>query len=118
TDDRGRTQTTGRFQGIGIHSHEFAHLLGLPDLKVNGAAWAGVREFALMSTGNQGFMDGNDNNTSIGGHHAPTPLSGWSKLVLGWANYTNITADQPINFPSFDQTDNVYVRFINDSDPR
>jgi M6 family metalloprotease-like protein len=117
--ERGRTQTPGTFQGMGIHSHEFGHLLGLPDLKVDlpGIPWrGGVREFALMATGNQGFMDGSTANTTIGGGHAPTPLSGWSKLWLTWANYTEIAADGPINFPSLDADDNVYVRFINDAD--
>ncbi len=111
---RGRTQTIGTFYGIGSHCHEFAHLLGLPDLQVDGVSWPrGLDSFDLMAAGEQGFMDGNHLN-SLGGYHAPTPLSGWSKLVLGWAAYTDIATDQTINFPSFTESDNIFVRFVND----
>ncbi|MBC6951683.1 hypothetical protein DWB58_27480, partial [candidate division KSB1 bacterium] len=117
SSDRGRTQTLGTFEGIGTHCHEFGHLLGLPDMQIDSATWpGGLREFDLMANGNQGFMDGNHDNTSIGGYHAPTPLSGWGKLVLGWATYTDIATDQTINFPSFDESNNIFVRFVNDSD--
>ena len=113
---RGRTQTPGAFYGIGINCHEFGHLLDLPDLKIASAPWTGGhREFALMSTGNNGFMDGSAGNSTIGGYHAPTPLEGWSKLTLGWATYEEINADGPIIFPSLDATDRVCVRFINDA---
>ncbi|MCG3153494.1 MAG: hypothetical protein DKINENOH_00082 [bacterium] len=96
---RGRTQTTGTFYGIGTHAHEFAHNLGLDDLQLDHAPWrGGVREFDLMATGNQGFMDGNPFNSAIGGWHAPTPLSGYSKL--SWAGPLTLTS-QPIKPSTF-----------------
>ncbi|MGH7452011.1 MAG: hypothetical protein ACRENG_11730 [bacterium] len=62
-------------------------------------------------------MDGSHLNSSLGGFHAPTPLSGYGKLKLGWATYEAINSDGPIIFPSLDETDRICVRFINDSNP-
>jgi len=115
--NRGRTQTLGRFEGIGTHAHEFGHALGLDDQKGAAVRVSGLSNFELMAVGNQGFMDGNHLNASLGGFHAPTPLSGYSKLKLGWATYEAINSDGPIIFPSLDETDRICVRFINDSNP-
>ncbi|MCI0554908.1 MAG: hypothetical protein L0287_28495, partial [Anaerolineae bacterium] len=114
--NRGRTQTVGTFEGIGTHAHEFGHALGLFDQKDQPQRPSGLSNFELMAVGNQGFMDGNHLNASLGGFHAPTPLSGYSKLKLGWATYEEINSDGPIIFPSLDETDRICVRFINDTD--
>jgi M6 family metalloprotease-like protein len=112
---RGRSTTLGTFYGIGTHCHEFGHLLGLIDQKDQPQRPSGLSNFELMAVGNQGFMDGSPFNASLGGFHAPTPFSGYSKLKLGWATYEEINSDGPIIFPSLDETDRICVRFINDA---
>nr|NIR49658.1 hypothetical protein [candidate division KSB1 bacterium]NIV70681.1 hypothetical protein [Phycisphaerae bacterium]NIS25102.1 hypothetical protein [candidate division KSB1 bacterium]NIT72014.1 hypothetical protein [candidate division KSB1 bacterium]NIU25801.1 hypothetical protein [candidate division KSB1 bacterium] len=113
---RGRTNTPGTFYGIGTHCHEFGHLLFLPDLKGGSTQIRGLSEWDLMAVGNQGFMDGDPFNETIGGYHAPTHLGGWSKLCLGWANYEEFTEGN-LTFPHFEEDDQICVYFINDSDP-
>lgn len=117
-DKRGRTQEFGTFYGIGTHSHEMGHLIGLPDLRDDSDPdhERGVSELGLMASGNQGFMDGDPTNTTIGGFHTPTHLCGWSKLVLGWANYEEFIEGN-MTFPHFEEDDRICVYFINDTDP-
>lgn len=113
---RGRAQTFDTFYGIGTHCHEFGHLIGLPDLRAfsDPDHPRGISEFSLMSAGNQGFMDGNYQNSSIGGFHAPTHLDGWSKLSLAWATHELLTEGN-LTFPSFEEQDRICVYFIDDN---
>ncbi len=111
----GRTGTVGTFYGIGTHSHEFGHLLGLPDLKTGGSHPRGLGEFALMAVGNKGFLNGVHDAPDKGGFHAPAHMCGWSKLSLGWAVQENLTEGN-MTFPHFEEDDQVCVFFINDND--
>lgn len=45
---------SGRFAGIGVHCHEFGHVLGLPD-KYGLAGDSGLGCFCLMAVGHRGY---------------------------------------------------------------
>ena len=62
----------GRFAGIGMFAHEFAHMMGLPDLykKANGGA-----------VGNWGLMSG---GAYVGDQDYPSDFIAYSKAVVGW----------------------------------
>ncbi len=80
---------------VGVFCHEFAHLIGLPDLYDRTPAEqpdsSGVGNWCLMAHGNYGGDD----------EHAdrPVSLSAWCKERLGWANIRRVTQNQqPIEF--------------------
>lgn len=61
--------------GIGVHCHEFGHLIGLPDLYGAGHR-TGVGDFCLMSLGHRGGGES--------GEREPFQLSAWARLRMGW----------------------------------
>lgn len=65
--------------GIGVHCHEFGHLIGLPDLYGQGHR-TGVGDFCLMALGHRGGGES--------GERLPFQLSAWSRLRLGWVQAT------------------------------
>jgi M6 family metalloprotease-like protein len=117
-DHRGRTQTTGTFYGIGTHCHEFAHLIGMDDLRytTDQDHPRGLSEFSLMSSGNQGFMNGDYADATTGGFHAPVHPDAWHKLKLGWAKYKQLPGGN-FTFKSFEAEDSIAVYFIDDQNP-
>ncbi len=68
------------FAPIGVHCHEFGHLLGLPDLYDTDFSSIGIGIWGLMGSGNYGN----------GHHERPFLLSVWSKAYLGWISPTVI----------------------------
>ncbi len=62
------------FAPIGVHCHEFGHLLGLPDLYDTDFSSPGAGRWCTMSTGNYGS----------GFHERPHHLCAWAKITLGW----------------------------------
>lgn len=75
-------------QRTGIDSHEFGHLLGLPDLYDYSGNSNGVGNFSLMSYGS--WLD--DGMT-------PCHLDAWSKYFLGFSNtITNPSGTIPISY--------------------
>ncbi|MFQ5485700.1 MAG: M6 family metalloprotease domain-containing protein [Desulfobacterales bacterium] len=70
------------FAPIGVHCHEFGHLLGLPDLYDIDFSTVGVGNWCTMGSGNFGR----------GHHERPFDLCAWSKETLGWLNAQAITA--------------------------
>ncbi|MCG3157321.1 MAG: hypothetical protein DKINENOH_03953 [bacterium] len=62
------------FAPIGVHCHEFGHLLGLPDLYDTDFSSPGAGRWCTMSTGNYGS----------GFHERPHHLCAWAKSTLGW----------------------------------
>lgn len=62
------------FAPIGVHCHEFGHLLGLPDLYDTDFSSVGAGRWCTMSTGNYGG----------GNHERPYHFCAWSKVTLGW----------------------------------
>ena len=68
------------FSPIGIHCHEFGHLLGLPDLYDTDFSSGGIGVWGLMGYGEYG-----------NGHlERPFQMCAWSKQELGWLSERRI----------------------------
>ncbi len=75
-------------QRTGIDSHEFGHLLGLPDLYDYSGNSNGVGNFSLMSHGS--WLDNG---------FTPCHLDAWSKYFLGFSNtITNPSGTIPVSY--------------------
>ncbi|MFD5425895.1 immune inhibitor A domain-containing protein [Streptomyces sp. NPDC127084] len=72
--------------GLGVFAHEYGHDLGLPDLYDTNGGENSTGFWSLMSSGSW-LGTGKD---SIG--DMPGDMDAWSKLQLGWLNYTKATA--------------------------
>lgn len=70
--------------GLGVFAHEFAHDLGLPDLYDTRGGDNGVGFWSLMSAGSW-LSHGKVDIGSTPGYMDP-----WSKLYLGWLNYSTV----------------------------
>jgi hypothetical protein len=77
---------------IGVFTHEFGHVLGLPDLYDTSYATDGVGQWSLMAAGswNGPGMDGS----------VPAPLLAWEKARLGWISLRNASWPAPATIPS------------------
>jgi len=62
---------------VGVDSHEFGHLLGLPDLYDYSGNSNGVGFYSLMGAGSWGSKGA-----------IPVHMDAWSKYVLGFADAT------------------------------
>jgi M6 family metalloprotease-like protein len=65
----------GEIDPIGVHCHEFGHLLGLPD-QYGIAHRTGVGDFCLMALGHRGGGGS--------GPDRPFGLCAWCRSILGW----------------------------------
>ncbi|MEU2159451.1 immune inhibitor A domain-containing protein, partial [Streptomyces sp. NPDC019396] len=72
--------------GLGVFAHEYGHDLGLPDLYDTSGGDNSTGFWSLMSSGSW-LGTGKD---SIG--DMPGDMDAWSKLQLGWLNYTKAKA--------------------------
>lgn len=63
------------FTSIGVHCHEFGHMLGLPDFYGYGHR-TGVGEFCVMAIGHLG--------AAPSGPDRPFHMCAWCKIRLGW----------------------------------
>ena len=63
------------FGSIGVHCHEFGHMLGLPDFYGYGHR-TGVGEFCVMAIGHLG--------AAPSGSDRPFHMCAWCKIRLGW----------------------------------
>ncbi|WP_371618585.1 immune inhibitor A domain-containing protein [Streptomyces sp. NBC_00454] len=77
--------TGGENSGAGLFSHEFGHDLGLPDLYSSDGD-NGVNFWSLMSSAS--YLGKGPNTTG----QFPGDLDPWSKLQLGWLQYTEADA--------------------------
>ncbi|MBT2454708.1 immune inhibitor A domain-containing protein [Streptomyces sp. ISL-86] len=77
--------TGGENSGAGLFSHEFGHDLGLPDLYSSDGDNS-VNYWSLMSSGS--YLGKGRNSTG----EFPGDLDPWSKLQLGWLEYTEADA--------------------------
>ncbi|MGS2613756.1 immune inhibitor A domain-containing protein [Micromonospora sp. LZ34] len=73
--------------GLGVFAHEYGHDLGLPDLYDTAGGDNGVGFWSLMSSGSW-LSHGTDDIGSTPGYMDP-----WSKLFLGWLNYSVVEED-------------------------
>ncbi|MER7763157.1 immune inhibitor A domain-containing protein [Streptomyces sp. NPDC097619] len=77
--------TGGENSGVGLFAHEFGHDLGLPDLYSSDGDNS-VNYWSLMSAGS--YLAKGRNTTG----DFPGDLDAWSKLQLGWLEYTEADA--------------------------
>ena len=78
---------------IGVFTHEFGHVLELPDLYDTTYATDGVGRWSLMAAGS---WNGPGNDGSV-----PAPLLAWEKARLGWTGLRIANRQVPFNpFPS------------------
>ncbi|MCC0099990.1 immune inhibitor A [Streptomyces flavotricini] len=77
--------TGGENSGVGLFAHEFGHDLGLPDLYSSDGDNS-VNFWSLMSTAS--YLGKGRNTTG----DYPGDLDPWSKLQLGWLEYTEADA--------------------------
>jgi M6 family metalloprotease-like protein len=71
---------------IGIHCHEFGHLLGLPDA-YGVAHLAGCGDFCVMSIGHRGGPKS--------GARAPFSMCAWCRMRLGWIDPVEVDPRTP-----------------------
>lgn len=72
----GNNNQFGDLVDIGVFTHEFGHIFGLPDLYDTDNSSEGLGNWCLMAGGSWG---GNGNTP-----HTPVHMSAWCKIQLGW----------------------------------
>ncbi|MBI2427459.1 MAG: M6 family metalloprotease domain-containing protein [Ignavibacteriales bacterium] len=83
----GSSNTSGNPKPIGVFTHEFGHIFGLPDLYDTDNSSAGLGNWCLMAGGSYG---------ADGSHEAtPAHMSAWCKEKLGWVTPTLVTSYLP-----------------------
>lgn len=83
----GSSNTSGSPKPIGVFTHEFGHIFGLPDLYDTDNTSAGLGNWCLMASGSYG---------GDGSHEAiPAHMSAWCKEKLGWVIPTLVTSYLP-----------------------
>lgn len=80
----GSNNFNGPLITIGVFTHEFGHIFGLPDLYDTDYSSSGLGNWCLMAGGTYG---GNGNTP-----HTPVHMSAWCKKQLGWITPINVTA--------------------------
>lgn len=95
-------QLYGEIHPIGTHCHEYAHVLGLPDLYDKDRSSAGIGYWGLMAYG------------SWNSQTRPAHLSAWSKALLGWVTPRIATENvEGQNIPNVEQHPEVYRLWTN-----
>jgi immune inhibitor A len=89
-------------QSASTMCHEFGHVLGLPDLYDYGYDSYGVGKWCLMSFG-----------VHNGGGWSPAHPCAWSRVAFGFAQMTNVTADDWYDLPAVEDTGVVYRLWTN-----
>ena len=93
----------GEIDPVGVHCHEFAHLLGLPD-QYGLAHSTGVGDFCLMALGHRGG--------GASGPDRPFGLCAWCRCVLGWERPVSVDPFLPQDLalaPTADGRDEVFL---------
>jgi immune inhibitor A len=93
----------GEFIPLGTAAHEFAHLLGLPDLFDTSGRSAGLGNWSLMGTG---AWDGPDEDAA-----EPADLDAFSRWYLGWARATLVTHDTILHLPAVETASRVAMLY-------
>lgn len=91
--------------GIGVISHEFGHLLDLPDLYSTQSKGEGAGNFANMAGG-----------PWLNNEKTPCLMDAWSRMALGWLNPVVINASGTYNIPK-SVTDSNFAYRINTTIP-
>jgi immune inhibitor A len=77
---------------VGVFSHEFGHMLGLPDLYDTTDLSHGVGDWCVMGRGSW-------NNFGL----TPGHMCTWSKAQLGWLQPNPVSAAQALTLPGMEQ---------------
>lgn len=98
---------------VGVYAHEFAHVLGVPDLYDYGYESDGVGSYSLMAGGswNQYPTD-----SAIFGGNSPSSLDAWSKYRLGFVTPIEIAGPMTLTLPPAETDDTVYKMVVPFSD--
>ncbi len=83
----GNNNQIGDLVEIGVFTHEFGHIFGLPDLYDTDNSSEGLGNWCLMAGGSWG---GNGNTPET-----PVHMSVWCKKQLGWINVVDIGGFNP-----------------------
>lgn len=84
---KGNNNQIGDLIEIGVFTHEFGHIFGLPDLYDTDNSSEGLGNWCLMAGGSWG---GNGNTPET-----PVHMSVWCKKQLGWINVVDIGGYNP-----------------------
>jgi len=71
---------------MGVFTHEFGHVLGLPDVYDTSGATNGAGDWSLMGSGSWKGAGGTNDGT------APAPLLAWERFKAGGSAWVTITA--------------------------
>ena len=78
--------------GVGVFSHEFGHLLGLPDLYDTTFRSHGIGDWCLMAGGSWG-----------GEGNRPARMSCWCLSKLGWINPKVVTGKETLHLDTLEE---------------
>lgn len=98
--------SSNSMSGIGVHSHEFGHVLGLPDYYDTDYADHGISK----TFGNFEIMDGGAYNNN---EKTPPLYNAYSKVLLGWATPYVIDTNMLMDITSIPSTDTALIFKIN-----
>ncbi len=99
---------------VGVFAHEFAHVLGLPDLYDYGYDSEGVGMFSLMAGGSYG-RDIQDRNYS---GNTPVHLDAWSKTYIGFAKPKVVDKNESLTLNPVETSPDIYKVVVPGSDGR
>ncbi len=99
---------------VGVFAHEFAHVLGLPDLYDYGYDSEGVGMFSLMAGGSYG-RDMPDRYYS---GNSPVHPDAWSKTYLGFADPIEVNENQSLTLRPVEEYKDIYKINVPGSDGR
>lgn len=106
----GNNNNNGPLTTIGVFTHEFGHIFGLPDLYDTDNSSEGLGNWCLMAGGTYG---GNGSSS-----HTPVHMSAWCKVQLGWVTPINITtALDALSVPNVEQNPVIYKMWRNGASP-
>lgn len=97
----GGNNQIGELIEIGVFTHEYGHIFGLPDLYDTDNSSEGLGNWCLMAGGSWG---GNGNTP-----HTPVHMSAWCKKQLGWVTPLDITSYNPdVVIPNVENSPVIY----------
>lgn len=97
----GNNNQIGNLVEIGVFTHEFGHIFGLPDLYDTDNSSEGLGNWCLMAGGSWG---GNGNTPET-----PVHMSAWCKKQLGWLTPIDVGSYNPnLVIPNSEQNPVVY----------
>ncbi|WP_285858410.1 immune inhibitor A domain-containing protein [Neobacillus niacini] len=99
---------------VGVFAHEFAHVLGLPDLYDYGYDSEGVGMYSLMAGGSYGRDMQNRNYSG----NSPVHPDAWSKTYLGFAAPKEVTKSTSLTLRPVDQYPDIYKVIVPGSNGR